>query len=83
MSEDRITIELNPRERRLYDRLRSRLSATVRVEAPVPPTGGDADERFPHVYGPIEVGAVTDVVDFPCGPDGRFALPARLRSAGP
>jgi uncharacterized membrane protein YkvA (DUF1232 family) len=26
MSEDRITIELNPRERRLYDRLRSRLA---------------------------------------------------------
>ena len=29
MSEDRITIELNPRERRLYDRLRSRLSGAV------------------------------------------------------
>ena len=26
MSDDRITIELNPRERRLYDRLRSRLA---------------------------------------------------------
>ena len=57
-----------------------RLSAELRVEPPVPPTGGD--ERFPHVYGPIEVDAVTDVVDFPCGPDGRFALPARLRSPG-
>ena len=29
MSEDRITIELNPRERRLYDRLRSRISAAA------------------------------------------------------
>jgi uncharacterized membrane protein YkvA (DUF1232 family) len=29
MSDDRITIELNPRERRLYDRLRSRLCAAV------------------------------------------------------
>ena len=29
MTEDRITIELNPRERRLYDRLRSRLSGAV------------------------------------------------------
>ena len=28
MSEDRITIELNPREERLYDRLRSRLAAS-------------------------------------------------------
>ena len=30
MTEDRITIELNPRERRLYDRLRSRLAASPR-----------------------------------------------------
>jgi len=29
LTEDRITIELNPRERRLYDRLRSRLSGAV------------------------------------------------------
>ena len=28
MSEDHVTIELNPRERRLYDRLRSRLAAS-------------------------------------------------------
>jgi uncharacterized protein (DUF952 family) len=57
---------------------RGKLSAEVRVEEPVPPTG--SDDRFPHVYGPIEVDAVTDVVDLPCRPDGRFALPARLRS---
>ena len=55
-----------------------RRSAEVRVEAPVPPTGDD--QRFPHVYGAIELDAVIDVVDFPCGPDGRFAVPARLRS---
>jgi uncharacterized membrane protein YkvA (DUF1232 family) len=30
MNEDRITIELNPRERRLYDRLRERLAASPR-----------------------------------------------------
>lgn len=30
MTEDRITIELNPRERRLYDRLRARLAAAPR-----------------------------------------------------
>jgi uncharacterized membrane protein YkvA (DUF1232 family) len=34
VNEDRITIELNPRERRLYDRLRSRLA-----QAPRPGTG--------------------------------------------
>jgi uncharacterized membrane protein YkvA (DUF1232 family) len=30
MTEDRITIELNPRDRRLYDRLRSRLAESPR-----------------------------------------------------
>jgi uncharacterized membrane protein YkvA (DUF1232 family) len=30
MTEDRITIELNPRERRVYDRLRSRLAESPR-----------------------------------------------------
>lgn len=47
------------------------LRAPVRWEG-ADPTLGD----FPHVYGPIEVAAVKHVVDFPCGPDGRFKLPA-------
>jgi uncharacterized protein (DUF952 family) len=33
-------------------------------------------ERFPHVYGPIPMTAVVRVHLFPCGPDGRFSLPA-------
>ncbi|MEX0797051.1 MAG: DUF952 domain-containing protein [Acidimicrobiia bacterium] len=32
-------------------------------------------ERFPHVYGPIPVKAVTDVYPFPPQPDGSFRLP--------
>lgn len=31
-------------------------------------------ERFPHVYGPIPVGAVTSAEPVPLGPDGRLAL---------
>jgi hypothetical protein len=35
---------------------------------------------FPHIYGPLNLDAVTEVMDFPCGPDGRFVLPAALRN---
>jgi glutathione S-transferase len=31
-------------------------------------------ERFPHVYGPIPVGAVTSADPVPMGPDGRLDL---------
>jgi uncharacterized protein (DUF952 family) len=49
----------------------------VRYEAAVPLDGGPArPELFPHVYGPLALDAVRGVVAFPCGADGRFALPA-------
>lgn len=38
--------------------------------------------EFPHIYGPIDVDAVTAIVPFPCGDDGTFALPASLVTAG-
>lgn len=30
---------------------------------------------YPHIYGTVPVDAVTAVLDFQPGPDGRFALP--------
>ena len=49
-----------------------RLTAPLRYEQ-----GEHADERFPHLYGALDVAAVTDVVAFPEGPDG-FSLPDGL-----
>jgi uncharacterized protein (DUF952 family) len=33
---------------------------------------------YPHIYGPLNVNAVTAVVAFERNPDGSFVLPARL-----
>lgn len=34
--------------------------------------------EFPHVYGPIELAAVTTTVPFPANDDGGFSLPVTL-----
>lgn len=47
----------------------------VRWEAPAgPPADGiSASDLFPHIYGSINLEAVTDVRDFAPGPDGTFS----------
>jgi uncharacterized protein (DUF952 family) len=51
-------------------------SVPVRWEPGAPPIPGGP--WFPHVYGPIPVAAVRNVVDFPPDKDGTFRLPAAL-----
>ena len=33
---------------------------------------------FPHIYGPLNLEAVSEVCEFPCDADGRFVLPSAL-----
>jgi uncharacterized protein (DUF952 family) len=36
-------------------------------------------ELFPHIYGPLNIEAVSEVLPFEPGPDGFFALPPKLQ----
>ncbi len=62
----------------------SRLHAPLRWEPPAAPAGASsgappaARELFPHLYGPIDAGAVAAVVPFPPAADGTFAAPPAL-----
>jgi uncharacterized protein (DUF952 family) len=49
----------------------ARLTVSLRWE-PAPDRDG---ERFPHLYGPLNVAAVARAVDFAPNADGTFALP--------
>lgn len=52
----------------------SRLTAPLRYEEDEP-----GSLHFPHLYGPLNLDAVTEVLDFVSGEDGRFSLPERWR----
>jgi uncharacterized protein (DUF952 family) len=43
------------------------------------PAGGD--ERFPHIYGPLNLDAVTQVLPFEPSDDGLFSLPEPWRTS--
>jgi uncharacterized protein (DUF952 family) len=36
------------------------------------------ENDFPHIYGPINIDAVEDEMDFPCKADGSFELPTGI-----
>jgi uncharacterized protein (DUF952 family) len=54
------------------------LSSSLKWEAPfdsAPPPEVSASETFPHIYGPINLDAVVQVVDFESNAGGKFILP--------
>jgi len=55
----------------------ARLKPELRWEPPAgsPAAGISESDKFPHVFGPINLTAVTSVVDFAADSAGKFILP--------
>ena len=54
------------------------LSSTLKWEAPsggTPPPGVPAGDQFPHVYGPINLNAVVNVIDLVRDAEGGWSMP--------
>ncbi len=58
-----------------------KLTAPIKWEPPAHIDGSPAkslDPLFPHIYGTINIGAVSRAIDFPCDETGQFAMPREL-----
>lgn len=60
----------------------SMLDAELRWEPPAEPepSHARAGDLFPHIYGPLNLGAVVKVIPFEPGEDGSFRLPEEFRT---
>jgi uncharacterized protein (DUF952 family) len=56
---------------------------STRLPSPVRYEGADGGEQYPHIYGPVPAGAVTDVIPVRRGEGGRLILPVPASPADP
>ena len=60
-----------------------KLTSPLKFEPPAHLDGSPAlphEPLFPHIYGPINLDAVSEVIDFPCNEEGLFTSPPQLIS---
>jgi uncharacterized protein (DUF952 family)/GNAT superfamily N-acetyltransferase len=58
-----------------------KLTSPLKFEPPAHLDGSPAlphEPLFPHIYGPINLDAVSEVIDFPCNEEGYFTSPLQL-----
>ncbi len=61
----------------------ARLTSKLIFEPPAHLDGSPAlphESLFPHIYGPINLDAVIEIIDFPCGSNGEFVTPPQLNT---
>lgn len=59
----------------------TKLASQLKFEPPAHIDGSPAlphEPMFPHIYGPINLDAVIEVIDFPCRSNGEFVAPPQL-----
>ncbi len=61
----------------------AKLTSQMKFEPPAHIDGSPAlphEPLFPHIYGPINLDAVTEVIDIPCDNNGAFTAPPQLKT---
>jgi uncharacterized protein (DUF952 family)/N-acetylglutamate synthase-like GNAT family acetyltransferase len=61
----------------------TKLTSVLKFEPPAHIDGSPAlphEPLFPHIYGPINLDAVIEVIDFPCNEHGAFTAPPQLKT---
>jgi uncharacterized protein (DUF952 family)/GNAT superfamily N-acetyltransferase len=61
----------------------TKLTSVLSFEPPAHLDGSPAlphEPLFPHIYGPINLDAVIEVIDFPCDKQGEFIAPPQLNT---